>query len=305
MGSAWSRAASRCSRATERLPQMGWNTLDGHARVAAARRPARSRVVLLRAQLRTGTRRRRCRRGMVRLRTPVRRRGRARPALGHAVPPREERRGRPRAARATSSPRPRRSNDGSLSRRSTCATVASCDCSTATTTRETVYGDDPVAVARSFAEQGARWIHVVDLDAARDGGAANLSSIEAICANVEVRVQSGGGVRSVADASERFSAGVHRVVVGSCGGRASRSRRRARHAAPGPGRGRARRAGTRRRHPRLDRTRPVSTSSAWPSGSVRPRRGRAGRHRHRRRRDAHRPRHRAAHRGARGASRRR
>jgi phosphoribosylformimino-5-aminoimidazole carboxamide ribotide isomerase len=80
---------------------------------------------------------------------------------------------------------------------------------------ETVYGDDPVAVARSFAEQGARWIHVVDLDAARDGRAANLSSIEAICANVDVRVQSGGGVRSVADASDRFAAGVHRVVVGS------------------------------------------------------------------------------------------
>ncbi len=80
---------------------------------------------------------------------------------------------------------------------------------------ETVYGDDPVAIARGFAEQGARWIHVVDLDAARDGGEANLGVIEAICANVEVRVQSGGGVRSVKDASGRFSAGVHRVVVGS------------------------------------------------------------------------------------------
>jgi phosphoribosylformimino-5-aminoimidazole carboxamide ribotide isomerase len=80
---------------------------------------------------------------------------------------------------------------------------------------ETVYGDDPVAVARDFAEQGARWIHVVDLNAARDGGAANLSSIEAICANVSAKVQSGGGVRSVVDASERFSAGVHRVVIGS------------------------------------------------------------------------------------------
>ncbi|HTH05283.1 MAG TPA: HisA/HisF-related TIM barrel protein, partial [Ilumatobacteraceae bacterium] len=41
---------------------------------------------------------------------------------------------------------------------------------------ETVYGDDPVAVARSFADQGARWIHVVDLNAARDGGNANLRS---------------------------------------------------------------------------------------------------------------------------------
>jgi phosphoribosylformimino-5-aminoimidazole carboxamide ribotide isomerase len=80
---------------------------------------------------------------------------------------------------------------------------------------ETIYGDDPVAIARDFAAQGARWIHVVDLDAARDGGQANLRVIEAICANVDVRVESGGGVRSVEDASDRFSAGVHRVVVGS------------------------------------------------------------------------------------------
>jgi len=80
---------------------------------------------------------------------------------------------------------------------------------------ETVYSDDPVAVARSFADQGTQWIHVVDLNAARDGGSANLQSIESICANVDARVQSGGGVRSVADASERFGAGVHRVVVGS------------------------------------------------------------------------------------------
>jgi phosphoribosylformimino-5-aminoimidazole carboxamide ribotide isomerase len=80
---------------------------------------------------------------------------------------------------------------------------------------ETVYNDDAVAVARGFERDGARWIHVVDLDAARDGGDANLGVIEAICANVSVRVQSGGGVRTIEDASERFAAGVHRVVVGS------------------------------------------------------------------------------------------
>jgi phosphoribosylformimino-5-aminoimidazole carboxamide ribotide isomerase len=80
---------------------------------------------------------------------------------------------------------------------------------------ETVYGDDPVAVARGFAEQGAKWIHVVDLDSARDGGDANLGVIEAICANVAARVQTGGGVRTVEDASARFGAGAHRVVIGS------------------------------------------------------------------------------------------
>jgi phosphoribosylformimino-5-aminoimidazole carboxamide ribotide isomerase len=80
---------------------------------------------------------------------------------------------------------------------------------------QTVYGDDPVAVARRFDAAGARWIHVVDLDAARDGGNPNLRTIEAICAAVSARVQTGGGVRSVEDASERFAAGVTRVVVGS------------------------------------------------------------------------------------------
>ena len=81
--------------------------------------------------------------------------------------------------------------------------------------QQTIYDDDPVAVARRFDAAGARWIHVVDLDAARDGGNPNLSVIEAICANVGARVQTGGGVRTVDDASDRFAAGAARVVVGS------------------------------------------------------------------------------------------
>src|SRR2546423_3746520 len=80
---------------------------------------------------------------------------------------------------------------------------------------QTVYDDDPVAVARRFDAAGARWIHVVDLDAARDGGQANLRVIEAICAAVDARVQTGGGIRSLEDALARFSAGAARVVLGS------------------------------------------------------------------------------------------
>jgi phosphoribosylformimino-5-aminoimidazole carboxamide ribotide isomerase len=80
---------------------------------------------------------------------------------------------------------------------------------------ETVYADDPVAVAREFAAQGASWIHVVDLDAARTGDATNLDRIEGICAAVDCRVQCGGGVRSVEAASALWSAGVERVVVGT------------------------------------------------------------------------------------------
>ena len=80
---------------------------------------------------------------------------------------------------------------------------------------QTTYDDDPVGVARRFEAAGARWIHVVDLDAARSGGNPNLSVIEAICANVKALVQTGGGVRTVIDASDRLAAGVARVVVGS------------------------------------------------------------------------------------------
>jgi phosphoribosylformimino-5-aminoimidazole carboxamide ribotide isomerase len=81
--------------------------------------------------------------------------------------------------------------------------------------RETVYDDDPLTVARRYEAAGAAWIHVVDLDAARTGSAENLGVIEAICAAVECKVQTGGGVRSVADAGDRFSAGVARVVIGT------------------------------------------------------------------------------------------
>ncbi len=81
--------------------------------------------------------------------------------------------------------------------------------------RETVYGDDPVAQARVFADAGAPWIHVVDLDAARTGEPVNRPVIAAIAAAVSTPVQTGGGVRSDADAEELLAAGVARVVVGT------------------------------------------------------------------------------------------
>ena len=80
---------------------------------------------------------------------------------------------------------------------------------------ETVYGDDPVAVARSFADQGARWIHVVDLDAARSGEPVNRPVVAAIAAAVSVPVQTGGGVRDEAAADALIEAGVARVVLGT------------------------------------------------------------------------------------------
>jgi phosphoribosylformimino-5-aminoimidazole carboxamide ribotide isomerase len=82
---------------------------------------------------------------------------------------------------------------------------------------KTTYGDDPVAVAVSFADAGARWIHVVDLDAARSGSPVNRPVVAAIARAVagQALVQTGGGVRTVGDALSLADAGVARVVMGS------------------------------------------------------------------------------------------
>jgi phosphoribosylformimino-5-aminoimidazole carboxamide ribotide isomerase len=82
---------------------------------------------------------------------------------------------------------------------------------------ETVYGDDPVGVAESFAAAGAPWVHVVDLDAARSGDPVNRPIVAEIASAVHGRasVQTGGGVRSPADVEALAAAGVSRVVMGS------------------------------------------------------------------------------------------
>ena len=82
--------------------------------------------------------------------------------------------------------------------------------------RESAYGTDPVAVAAGFAAAGVRWVHVVDLDAARTGEPLNRPVIAAIAAAVApVKVQAGGGVRDQASAEALFAAGVARVVLGT------------------------------------------------------------------------------------------
>ena len=82
---------------------------------------------------------------------------------------------------------------------------------------ETVYGDDPVSVACGFAAEGARWVHVVDLDAAKSGDPVNRSVVAAIVDALRgsATVQTGGGVRTLADAQELADVGVGRVVMGS------------------------------------------------------------------------------------------
>ena len=86
--------------------------------------------------------------------------------------------------------------------------------------QETVYGADPVAQAQGFAAAGSRWIHVVDLDAARTGDPVNRPVVAAIAAAVgaggaRVKVQTGGGVRDEASAQALLAAGVARVVIGT------------------------------------------------------------------------------------------
>ncbi len=80
---------------------------------------------------------------------------------------------------------------------------------------ETVYDDDPVGRAVQMQQQGASWIHVVDLDGARSGRPENAAIVAAIAAAVSVPVQAGGGVRSVETARAWFSAGVERIVLGT------------------------------------------------------------------------------------------
>jgi phosphoribosylformimino-5-aminoimidazole carboxamide ribotide isomerase len=80
--------------------------------------------------------------------------------------------------------------------------------------RVRAYGD-PVALARSYAAGGARWIHVVDLDAARTGDPVNRDVVLEIAAAVEIAVQAGGGVRAEADAVALLEHGIERVVLGT------------------------------------------------------------------------------------------
>lgn len=81
--------------------------------------------------------------------------------------------------------------------------------------RETVYGVDPVAQARVFADAGSDWIHVVDLDAARTGQPLNREVVAAIAAGVAAKVQCGGGVRDDLAAASLLESGVDRVVLGT------------------------------------------------------------------------------------------
>ena len=81
--------------------------------------------------------------------------------------------------------------------------------------RETVFSEDPVAAALSWQEQGARRLHLVDLDGAAAGKPGNLAVIAGIVERLDIPVQVGGGIRERATAAALLGAGVERVVIGT------------------------------------------------------------------------------------------
>ena len=81
--------------------------------------------------------------------------------------------------------------------------------------QETVFSDNPLAVAERWQEEGGQRLHIVDLDGAHSGNPANLAAITAITQRLNIPVQVGGGVRSVDTAAGLFDAGAARVVVGT------------------------------------------------------------------------------------------
>ena len=80
---------------------------------------------------------------------------------------------------------------------------------------ETVYADDPFEAARSFVEAGANFLHVVDLDGAREGEPVNLHHVERIASELDVAIELGGGLRSIASIRRALAAGAVRVVLGT------------------------------------------------------------------------------------------
>ena len=81
--------------------------------------------------------------------------------------------------------------------------------------RQTIYADDPCAVALELARAGAKWIHLVDLDGARTGRPANAEAVRAVRQATPVKMQVGGGMRDEAAIDRMLALGVDRVVVGS------------------------------------------------------------------------------------------
>lgn len=81
--------------------------------------------------------------------------------------------------------------------------------------QETVFSDDPAAMARKWQQQGAQFLHLVDLDGALAGKSQNLATVRAILSVVTIPVELGGGIRTMANIDEVLALGVRRIILGS------------------------------------------------------------------------------------------
>ena len=79
----------------------------------------------------------------------------------------------------------------------------------------TVYSNDPTEVAKGFQRQGAKFLHIVDLDGAKEGSTANFDTIRSIVNNTELSVEVGGGIRNMETVRKYISIGVDRVIIGT------------------------------------------------------------------------------------------
>lgn len=79
----------------------------------------------------------------------------------------------------------------------------------------TIYGNDPLFIAERFSKEGASYLHVVDLDGARDGSTANFATIEKLAAQSGLQVEIGGGIRDAETAERYLDTGVFRVILGT------------------------------------------------------------------------------------------
>ncbi|MGM0843857.1 MAG: 1-(5-phosphoribosyl)-5-[(5-phosphoribosylamino)methylideneamino]imidazole-4-carboxamide isomerase [Bacillota bacterium] len=81
--------------------------------------------------------------------------------------------------------------------------------------KETVYGDSPFEMAKRFVEEGSEWIHMVDLDGAKEGSRVNDEFVLAVANDLGAKVQVGGGIRTEEDIEYYLNNGVQRVIIGS------------------------------------------------------------------------------------------
>lgn len=79
----------------------------------------------------------------------------------------------------------------------------------------TVYSNDPVGMAIYWADQGASWLHVVDLDGAFEGRPRNLAKVQAIAQAMDINIQFGGGMRTLDDVERALEAGAKRIIIGT------------------------------------------------------------------------------------------